>query len=149
MASGRKIKEKLQNRVKKEQDNLRTYLFDLAGKTEKEINNALSQIKTNLNKPITDLKSYVEFVNKLQESKDEIETLGARKTKLEQMKNVLSRNRVKDDTAINNTSKITALQGKIDQIGDSITNVQDLIKEAQTTADGQKEANIVLLGQVI
>jgi len=27
--------------------------------------------------------------------------------------------------------------------------VQDLIKEAQTTADGQKEANIVLLGQVI
>ena len=124
-------------------------MFDLAGKTEKEINNALSQIKTNLNKPITDLKSYVEFVNKLQESKDEIETLGARKTKLEQMKNVLSRNRVKDDTAINNTSKITALQGKIDQIGDSITNVQDLIKEAQTTADGQKEANIVLLGQFI
>jgi len=114
VASGRKIKEKLQNRVKKEQDNLRTYLFDLAGKTEKEINNALSQIKTNLNKPISDLKSYVEFVNKLQESKDEVETLGARKTKLEQMKNVLSRNRVKDDTAINNTSKITALQGKID-----------------------------------
>jgi hypothetical protein len=114
VASGRKIKEKLQNRVKKEQDNLRTYLFDLAGKTEKEINNALSQIKTNLNKPISDLKSYVEFVNKLQESKEEIETLGARKTKLEQMKNVLSRNRVKDDTAINNTSKITALQGKID-----------------------------------
>lgn len=56
--------------------------------------------------------------------------MGARKTKLEQMKNVLSRNRVKDDTAINNTSKITALQGKIDQIGDSINNVQDLIKEA-------------------
>ena len=149
VASGRKIKEKLQNRVKKEQDNLRTHLFDLAGKTEKDINGALSQIKSNLNKPISDLKSYVEFVNKLEESKKEIVNLAERKTKLEQMKTVLSKYRVKDDTAINNTSKITNLQGKIDQIADSINNVTDLIKEAGTTAEGQKEENIALLAQVI
>lgn len=49
-ANGRKLKEKLQNRVKKEQDNLRTFLFELASKNEKEINFGLNSIKTTLTK---------------------------------------------------------------------------------------------------
>ena len=49
-ANGRKLKEKLKNRVKKEQDNLRKYLFELANRTEKEINNGLNGIKTTLTK---------------------------------------------------------------------------------------------------
>jgi len=63
-ANGRKLKEKLQNRVKKEQDNLRTFLYEIATKTEKEIINGLKMIKETLTKQITNLGSYVEFVNK-------------------------------------------------------------------------------------
>ena len=69
VASGRKIKEKLQNRVKKEQDNLRNYLFDLADQTNREINNGINSMKSTLTKPISNLTTYVEFVNKLQQSK--------------------------------------------------------------------------------
>ena len=65
VASGRKIKEKLQNRVKKEQDNLRQYLFDLADITNKEITKGIESMKQTLQKPISNLNSYVEFVNKL------------------------------------------------------------------------------------
>jgi len=36
-ASGRKLRDKLQNRIKKEQDNLRSYLFEMAGSTDREI----------------------------------------------------------------------------------------------------------------
>jgi hypothetical protein len=64
-ANGRKLKEKLQNRVKKDQDNLRKYLYELANKTEKELNSGLSNIKITLTKPITNLSSFVEYVNKL------------------------------------------------------------------------------------
>jgi len=69
VASGRKIKEKLQNRVKKEQDNLRNYLFDLADQTNREISNGINSMKQTLTKPISNLTTYVEFVNKLQQSK--------------------------------------------------------------------------------
>jgi len=70
-ANGRKLKEKLQNRVKKEQDNLRTFLFELASKNEKEINSGLNSIKTTLTKQITNLSSFVEFVNKCSQARQQ------------------------------------------------------------------------------
>ena len=68
-ANGRKLKEKLQNRVKKDQDNLRKYLYELANKTEKELNSGLSNIKITLTKPITNLSSFVEYVNKMSQAR--------------------------------------------------------------------------------
>jgi hypothetical protein len=68
-ANGRKLKEKLQNRVKKEQDNLRKYLFELANRNEKEINNGLNSIKNTLTKQISNLSSFVEYVNKLSQAR--------------------------------------------------------------------------------
>jgi hypothetical protein len=44
VASGRKIKERFQGRVKKEQDNLRSYLFELADATYNEINKATKEM---------------------------------------------------------------------------------------------------------
>jgi len=36
-ASGRKLREKLQTRIKKEQDHLRNYLLEMASNSDKEI----------------------------------------------------------------------------------------------------------------
>jgi hypothetical protein len=48
VASGRKIKERFQGRVKKEQDNLRSYLFELADATYNEINKATKEMTSSL-----------------------------------------------------------------------------------------------------
>lgn len=99
VASGRKIKEKLQNRVKKEQDNLRNYLFDLADQTNREIINGINGMKNTLTKPISNLTTYVEYVNKLQQSKVNFVKLGEQKKKFEEMKAVLGKYRIKDENA--------------------------------------------------
>lgn len=56
--------------MKKEQDNLRSYLFDLAAITDTEIRKGIDSLKLSLQKPIQNLNSYVEFVNKLKQSKE-------------------------------------------------------------------------------
>jgi len=59
-------------------------------------------MKEDLKKPITNLNSYVDFVNKLQASKKLFEELCEKKKKLEDMKSVLGKYRVKDDNAYQN-----------------------------------------------
>jgi hypothetical protein len=141
VASGRKIKEKLQNRVKKEQDNLRNYLFDLADQTNREIINGINGMKNTLTKPISNLTTYVEYVNKLQLSKVNFVKLAEQKKKFEEMKAVLGKYRIKDENAYQNSSKISQLQTKIDFIADELINVDVLIKKADEIASGNKDTN--------
>lgn len=141
VASGRKIKERFQNRVKKEQDNLRNYLFDLADTTNREILSGINSMKSTLQKPISNLTTYVEYVNKLQHSKLQFVKLSDQKKKFEEMKAVLGKYRIKDENAYSNSSKISSLQTKIDFIADELVNVDGLIKKADEIAAGNKEAN--------
>jgi len=81
----------------------------MANTTDKEITRGLATMRENLTKPITNLTSYVEYVNKLQASKKQYEELQERKKKLEEMKAVLGKYRVKDENAYANQSKISQL----------------------------------------
>lgn len=49
--------------MKKEQENLRNHLFEMADATNKEILSGLNNIRITLTKPISNLNSYVEYVN--------------------------------------------------------------------------------------
>jgi DNA repair exonuclease SbcCD ATPase subunit len=133
-ASGRKLREKLQSRIKKEQENLRQYLIEMATDTDRQITNGLTKMRDNLTKPITNLTSYVEFVNRLNQSKEQYDKLSDQKKKLEEMKAVLGKYRVKDENAYTNQSKISQLQSKIDQLGDELMAVKDIITEAEANA---------------
>jgi hypothetical protein len=68
----------------------------MASNSDKEITSGLTKMKENLQKPIANLNTYVEFVNKLQQSKAQFIKLGEQKKKLEEMKAVLGKYRVKD-----------------------------------------------------
>jgi hypothetical protein len=148
-ASGRKLREKLQTRIKREQDNLRSYLFEMAGNTDREITNGLAKMKETLTKPISNLNSYVEYVNRLQNSKSTFVKLQDQKKKLEEMKAVLGKYRVKDENAYTNSSKISQLQAKIDLLGDELYTVEDVIKKAEETATQNKDDNTASLTTVI
>jgi hypothetical protein len=148
-ASGRKLREKLQTRIKKEQDHLRTYLLDMASNSDKEITSGLQKMKENLQRPIANLNTYVEFVNKLQQSKVQFIKLGEQKKKLEEMKAVLGKYRVKDGDQYTSQSKISQLQSKIDQLGDELSAVEGIIKTAEETAQKNSENNVTMLADEI
>lgn len=148
-ASGRKLREKLQSRIKKEQENLRQYLIEMATDTDRQITNGLTKMRDSLTKPITNLTSYVEFVNRLNQSKEQYDKLSDQKKKLEEMKAVLGKYRVKDENAYTNQSKISQLQSKIDQLGDELMAVKDIITEAESNAQKNKEENTANLTAVI
>jgi hypothetical protein len=62
VASGKRIKDRLSNRVKKEQENLRNFLFQMTTDIDRFILQQINNMKANLQKQPADLKSYVEFV---------------------------------------------------------------------------------------
>jgi hypothetical protein len=106
-------------------------------------------MKEDLKKPITNLNSYVDFVNKLQASKKLFEELCEKKKKLEDMKSVLGKYRVKDDNAYQNQTKISNLQGKIDALTDELAGMEVLLKEAEETAKQNRDENMTSLTEVI
>lgn len=75
--------------------------------------------------------------------------LSEAKKKLEDMKAVLGKYRVKDENAYANQGKISHLQTKIDQIGDELLNIEEVIKKAEESATAQKEENVGTLQQKI
>lgn len=106
-------------------------------------------MKSTLTKPISNLTSYVEFCNKLQQNKVQFVKLNEQKKKFEEMKAVLGKYRIKDENAYQNSSRISQLQTKIDLIGDELLNVEILIRNADETALSQKESNVEQLTSVI
>ena len=58
------------------------------------------------------------------------------------MKSVLGKYRVKDESGYSNSGQISALQTKIEQIGEDITYVDQIITEAEKKVHQQRESNI-------
>jgi len=106
-------------------------------------------MKEQLTKPITNLTSYVEYVNRLQAAKTQFVVLSDLKKKLEDMKAVLGKYRVKDENAYTNQSKISQLQSKIDQLTEDLSQVEQIIKEAEEIAKANREENTGSLTEVI
>ena len=141
-ASGRKLRENLQKCIKREQDNLRNLLHDMATQTDREINKQIAQMKEDLKREPANLTNYVDFVNKLQSSKKLFDELSDKKKKLEEMKAVLGKYRVKDENAFTNQTKISNLQAKIDVLTDLLAETEEDIKKADERAKAGKEQNM-------
>jgi len=97
LVQGRKLAARLSQRVKEEQGRMKEYLLRLAEGKARAILNGLADIKTTLNKPPAALASYVEYVSKLEQCQRGKDELADQKKKLEEMKQVLSKYRSKDE----------------------------------------------------
>lgn len=143
VASGRKIKDKLQARVKKDQDLLRTHLYDLAQKLDRSINETVKGINTELSVEPKQLDTYVKFVEQVNLAKEKEKELDSQLKQFTEMKNVLSKYRVKDDTSFTNThSKVSQLQNKIDNLTEQISKIAATIEEANKKAKDNKQTNV-------
>ena len=110
MASGRKIKDKLQARVKKDQDNLRVHLYDLAQKLDKTINDTVKGINNDLSGEPKQLDAYVHFVRQVIDAQGKEKELEGQLKQFTDMKVVLSRYKVKEDPSFSSThSKLSQL----------------------------------------
>lgn len=69
----------------------------MADRKAREISTGLAEIKGTLNKPPAALASYVEYVSRLESCNQRKNDLGDEKKKLEEMKQVLSKYRSKDE----------------------------------------------------
>ncbi len=107
---------------------MKDHLYKLADSIVKEVTRAFDAIKTSLNKPTNTLQSYVDYVNRLEECKVEKEDLADRKKKLEEMKQLLSKYRAKDEGYPNVAQ--TSFQTWIERLTTDITEVESLIAKA-------------------
>jgi dynein heavy chain len=121
----------------------------MATQTDREINKQIAQMKEDLKREPANLTNYVEFVNKLQASKKLFEELSDKKKKLEEMKAVLGKYRVKDENSFANQTKISNLQAKIDVLTDLLAETEEDIKKADERAKSGKESNMESLVEVI
>lgn len=60
---GKGLRDNLITKVKKEQINIRTYLYDLTSQKAKEILSGLNSIKNTLIRPPQNLQAFVDYVN--------------------------------------------------------------------------------------
>lgn len=60
---GRKLKDRLMKKVKDEQSNMKSYLYDLADQKAREIEAGFKNIKSTLAKSNSALTAFVEYVN--------------------------------------------------------------------------------------
>jgi len=70
-ADGKKLKDTLTIKVKKELNSLRQHLFDIAEKLDKTITGNLSKITQDIQKEMKTLDSYVQYVRSLKRA-DEV-----------------------------------------------------------------------------
>ena len=69
-ADGKKLRDSLQSKVKKELANLRTHLFKIAERVYKAVWKSLDKIKEDVKKDMKNLDSYVNFVRGLKAAED-------------------------------------------------------------------------------
>ena len=149
-ASGRKLKDRLQKTVQREQHNLRKYLGNLAEQSARDITANLSNIKQTLGKQTSNLNQYVEYVNKVNQGNEQYAKMEEQKKELESMKGVLGRYREKSDSGMgmgNNT--IQLLQSKIELITTELNSVREIIDQAKVKVTEGKENNTEQLSSQI
>lgn len=122
---GKGLRDTLSGKVKKEQSNIRGYLFDLTNQKGKDIYSALEKIKVTLGKPAHTLQNFVDYVNNLKLCKNQKDNLIDEKKRLEEMNVTLKRFRQREDQAF--STQLGVLQNKIDEISDLIIDIEDLL----------------------
>ena len=95
-ADGKKLRDQLQQKVKKELASLRNHLYQIAERTYKSIDKALNKIGEDVKKDPKNLEQYVQFVRSLKQASDTLTDCEEQKQKLEIMKMTLQKNRDKD-----------------------------------------------------
>ena len=95
-ADGKKLRDQLQQKVKKELTNLRNHLYQIAEKTYKQIDRDLQKIGEDMKKDNKNLEQYVQFVRSLKNAQEKLVECEDLKQKLENMKMTLQKNRDKD-----------------------------------------------------
>lgn len=144
MVAGKLLRTKLSEKVKQEQQALRTYLFDLAKKTNKNIEARVEDIEKKLANDFNNLKEFVGFVESLNNSKIEATELEQKKGTLEQMKGVLGKYRNKDDS-FGVKSTVSDVQGWIENLNTKLTDLQGRLNNAETEASTRKAHNVETL----
>lgn len=96
---GKGLRDTLSGKVKKEQSNIRGYLFDLTNQKGKDIFGALEKIKVTLGKPAHTLQNFVDYVNNLKLCKNQKDNLIDEKKRLEEMNMTLKKFRSREDQA--------------------------------------------------
>jgi len=95
-ADGKKLRDALQSKVKKELHNLRLHLDSIATEVIKSINKDTEQIAEDVKRGMRNLDEYVDFVRGIKNAEIAIKKCEEEKALLEQMKQLLSKNRDKD-----------------------------------------------------
>lgn len=89
----------------------------MAEQASKSIINGLKDIEVKLQEPSNNLNAYVKFVEQLRSSQDEHIQLQQRGKHLEEMKSVIQKNKIKDETgATIGLTQLSVLQTKIENI---------------------------------
>ena len=135
---GKGLRETLSSKVKKEQSNIKGYLYDLTNQKAKEITNALGTIKNTLGRPAQTLQTFVDYVNSLKMCKNQKDNLVDEKKRLEEMNMTLKKFRSKEDQ--NFTSLLSVLQSKIDEIQTGISDIEALLQASEGTVTESKDA---------
>lgn len=151
-ADGKKLKDTLTLKVKKELASLRLHLFEIAENLNKGINKNLEKISEDVKKDMKNLDSYVGFVRCLKEADETIRECESQKGRLEQMKVLLQKNRVKDENAgtlSGSQTYVQKLQVKIEQITNIIEQLQNELAKANDKAGMSREGNLAQLEQEI
>jgi len=88
-ADGKKLKDTLQVKVKKELNNLRSHLFKIATEVAHEVQKKLEKIAEDLKRDMKNLDTYVGFVRGLKQAEETIKYCEEKKSRLEAMKVVI------------------------------------------------------------
>ena len=133
--------------MKKEQANIRSYLYEQTNQKARDIQNSLQQIKNTLAKPSHTLATFVEYVNSLKMCKNQKDNLIEDKKKLEEMSVTLRKFRSKEDQAFSNQlsvmqTRIEEIQGAISEIESLLTNSEGLVTDGKDNYVSEVEARI-------
>jgi hypothetical protein len=137
----------LVGKVKKEQANIRSYLYEQTNQKARDIQNSLQQIKNTLAKPSHTLATFVEYVNSLKMCKNQKDNLIEDKKKLEEMSVTLRKFRSKEDQAFSNQlsvmqTRIEEIQGAISEIESLLSNSEGLVTDGKDNYVSEVEARI-------
>jgi hypothetical protein len=149
-AQGKKLREKLGQRVRTEQAHLKEYLRELAEKKAKESTAGLAEIRQRLKEPLTNLSTYVQYVTELELCRQRCEEIAGQKKKLDEMKGVLSKYKSKDGEAgFGAGFGHGALQARIEQLQADIEVVNGELQAAEGRAKEAREGNVEQLEEKV
>jgi len=142
-AQGRKLRERLSQRVKTEQGHMKEYLRELAERKARESSTGLIEIRNRLKEPADTLAAYVGYCTELELCRQKKEHIAEQKKRLDEMKGVLSKYKGKDEGGYGGFGGGSgALQGKIEQLATDISDVEALLQQAGETVKEALEGNV-------